>query len=420
MVVQTVKQNEHGDPDRAKSRIVALGNYEDDIWTKHDKFAPVINKTNHRILTTIAVDMGCRQKQANCKNAFLHPELPSNETVICKPPYGCPLACDDELWLLKKTIYGLRRSPHHWYKYITDAFTRLGLVPLPHEPCIYTGIIIPDEPPIYIGLYVDDFTYFSASDAVEKAFETRLGADIEVEFMGTVTWFLGCLYTWSTLPDGRLTCHISQTAKIESMMDEFGMADSNPAPSPYRSGMAIDRIESDGVDPSRKIPLVKQFQRMVGGFNWLALCTCPEITTVTRLLARQMRNPSAQHIESAKRVLQWLGGTRTHGIRFTQGEAFAKGIVAWVDRPSDVTSTTCYTDANWGPQDASTSRPGQTITMDECRSLLGHIVIRMGGPLIWDCLREPKSSRSVCQAEILSMDEGCKSLQMIRHVLEDL
>ena len=131
------------------------------------------------------------------------------------------------------------------------------------------------------------------------------------------------------------------------------MEDSNPAPSPYRSGMAIDRIEPGGVDPSKKIPLVKQFQRMVGGFNWLALCTRPEITTVTRLLARKMRNPTTQHIESAKRVLQWLGGTRNHGIQFTQGEAFAKGIVAWVDRPVDVTSTTCYTDANWGPQDAS-------------------------------------------------------------------
>ena len=125
-------------------------------------------------------------------------------------------------------------------------------------------------------------------------------------------------------------------------------------------------------------------------------------------------------MESAKRVLQWLGGVRNHGIRFTQGGAFAAGISAWVDRPAGVTSTTTYTDANWGPQDASTPLPFQTITPDECRSLLGHVVIRMGGPLVWDCMREPRSSRSVCQAEILSMDEGCKSTLMIRHVMADL
>ena len=78
MVVQTVKQDEHGDPARAKSHIVALGNYEDDIWMKSDKFAPVISKTNHCLLTTMAVDMGRKQKQADCKNAFLHPNLPES------------------------------------------------------------------------------------------------------------------------------------------------------------------------------------------------------------------------------------------------------------------------------------------------------------------------------------------------------
>ena len=420
MCVQTIKHDEHGDPDRTKSRIVALGNFEDDIWSKSDRYAPVISKTNHRLLTTIAVDMGRKQKQGDCKNAFLHPDLPENETIICRPPHGCPLSKIDELWLLKKTIYGLRRSPHHWFKYISEAFLRLGLKPLPNEPCIFTGTLIKGEPPIYVGLYVDDFTYFSASDAVENAFEDRLGSDIEVEFMGDVTWFLGCLYTWQTLPDGRLTVHISQTAKIESMLEEFDLLDANPVNNIYRSGFAIDRIRPDGIDPSEKRPLVKSYQRLVGGLNWLSLCTRPEITTAVRLLSRRTKNPTTQHLDSAKRVLQWLGGTRTHGIRFTQGEAFAKGIVAWVDRPADVTSTTTYTDANWGPQDASTALPGQTITDDECRSLLGHIVIRMGGPVAWDCMREPKSSRSVCQAEILSMDEGCKSTLQVRNISIDL
>lgn len=34
MVVQTIKTNEHGEPDRTKSRVVALGNCKDNIWTK--------------------------------------------------------------------------------------------------------------------------------------------------------------------------------------------------------------------------------------------------------------------------------------------------------------------------------------------------------------------------------------------------
>ena len=79
-----------------------------------------------------------------------------------------------------------------------------------------------------------------------------------------------------------------------------------------------------------------------------------------------------------------------------------------------------YTDANWGPQDASSAKPGDSITCDEVRSLLGHIITRMGGPLLWDCVREKKSSRSVCESEICSVDEGCKSGLQVRHISQDL
>ena len=44
----------------------------------------------------------------------------------------------------------------------------------------------------------------------------------------------------------------------------------------------------------------------------------------------------------------------------------------------------------------------------------------MGRPIIWHCKREPQSSRSACQAEILSMDEGCKSTLKIRNLLTNL
>lgn len=40
MCVQTIKHDDNGDPNQAKSRIVALGNHEDDIWTKSIIFSP--------------------------------------------------------------------------------------------------------------------------------------------------------------------------------------------------------------------------------------------------------------------------------------------------------------------------------------------------------------------------------------------
>lgn len=185
--------------------------------------------------------------------------------------------------------------------------------------------------------------------------------------------------------------------------------------------MVIDRLPHDGIDPESKKPLVTRYQKLVGGLNWLGCSTRPEITAAVSLLSRHLKNPSSSHMDSAKYVLAWLKGSLDHGIRFTQNGSCTEGLTAWPERPMDSPFSLTFTDANWGPQDASHPKPDQTIVEDEVRSLLGHVIMRMGGPLIWGCVREPsKASRSSCEAEIGAMDEGCKSTQQIRNIMGDL
>jgi glycosyltransferase involved in cell wall biosynthesis len=87
MNVQTIKKDEVGDPDRVKkSRIVALGNFEDRVWSKSEKYAPVLRDESSRAMTSMAVEMGRREKQGDCKNAFVQSYLPKDETIICRPP----------------------------------------------------------------------------------------------------------------------------------------------------------------------------------------------------------------------------------------------------------------------------------------------------------------------------------------------
>jgi hypothetical protein len=310
MVVQTVKPDEFGNPIRAKSCIVVLGNYEETPWTKSKKYAPVIQKESHRLLTSIAVSKGRTQEQGDCKNAFCHPLLPPDETVIVRPPPGCPLSKPDKLWLLRKTLYGLRRSPKHWFNKFCDAMAKCGLTACPHDPCVFTGVLIEGQPPIYLGVYVDDFTYFSESPEVEKAFEYALDQHLQVNFMGDVSWFLGC-----SDANGKLTISITQTAKIEALLDEFGMDDCNATASPYRS-----------VSPkmARKPKLVKAYQRLTGSLNWLSLNTRPELTVLVSLLLSHLHDPSSGHMTAAKHVLSWLSGTRNHGIRSLKGGPLLK------------------------------------------------------------------------------------------------
>ena len=70
MKLFSIKPDMDGDPNRAKSRFVALGNLEQRIWSREDKYAPVLSSIAARLLTSMAVDDGRRLKQEDCKNAF--------------------------------------------------------------------------------------------------------------------------------------------------------------------------------------------------------------------------------------------------------------------------------------------------------------------------------------------------------------
>ena len=90
MCVMTIKRDKNMAPDRAKSRIVVLGNLEGRLWEKSEKYAPVLQYSSLRLLTSMATE-NCRiLKQGDCKNAFCNARLPDDETTIIRPPPGDP------------------------------------------------------------------------------------------------------------------------------------------------------------------------------------------------------------------------------------------------------------------------------------------------------------------------------------------
>ena len=421
MNIFTVKKDKLGKPVRAKSRIVVLGNLERRVWEKADRYAPVLTSTSSRLLISMAVQDGRIMKQGDCKNAFCQPTLPDDEITIVRPPKGCPKSKPGTYWRLKKTLYGLARSPRHWFDNFTGVLRDLGFESMPHDPCVFKCTPIPGEPPIFLGCYVDDFIFYSRSDRVEEWFEEMLTSKLRVDFMGAVSWFLGSSYEWHFLPNGKLTCHISQQAYTESLVEKFDMVDSNPARSPYRSGLPIDRIPRDDVHPDNKKALVKEYQSLMGGLIWLVTNTRPDINVATNLLGRFNANPSQGHMTGAKHILRYLSTTASYGIRFTEDHNPLAGHVSFPPE-EDINGLAVCTDSSWGPQDASNPKPGneRTCILEEMHSIGGYYITRMGGPLQWSVIREKRISGSSCEAEIKAMDEGTKGVQFIRHLMMEL
>ena len=101
-----MKNDKDGKPLRAKSRIVVLGNFEDRLYQKSQRYAPVLKYSSLRLLTAKAVGNKRILQQGDCKNAFCNTTLPDNEVTVIRPPIG------DEVYekISKNQYLSLRRA----------------------------------------------------------------------------------------------------------------------------------------------------------------------------------------------------------------------------------------------------------------------------------------------------------------------
>ena len=237
--------------------------------------------------------------------------------------------------------------------------------------------------------------------------------------MGRVTWFLGIVYFEWTVTSDTVAVHLSQVGYISKLLRQNQMEQCNGTVTPYHSSLVIDRLPTPEPGSLPDPALTKEYQKLMGGsYVWLNGSTRPDLCVVIKLLTEFNSHPLPAHLATARYVLQYLQQSRTQGISYSSTSSNLSGSISY---PCTNPATTGYTDANWGPQDASTPSPTDTITIaDECRSLHGAIVTCMGGAISWQVERESKISRSTCEAEICAADTGCKLIQALCHVLEDL
>lgn len=439
MCVLVIKTDEAGQPDRAKSRIVVLGNLENRTWGKHERAAPVLKYSSLRLMVSAAIERRRKLKQADYKNAFCNPTLPDDEVTIIRPPLGDPDAQPGEYWLLKKTLYGLRRSPKHWYDMASAALLAMGLKQSAHDPCLFHGIpssadcpAEPTDDPLTVGLYVDDMVYFSASDNIEQRFEQILGSQFKISFMGVVNWFLGTHFTWIDRPHGDISVHLSQVAFAQNLVERYRQQNINlnPKATPYRSGLPIDSLPAytGDMDDPAFLRLRLQYQSIVGSINWLATNTRPDLAPVTSFLGAYNHVPTQQHMDAALYAIKYICNTAEYGIAFHSDSH--KPVSAYVHFPfhhdleayndalpptaAEHHELTAYSDACWGSQLGGSAPQGSEIEMFKLRSMSGYMVVRAGGPVAWSSVRQERTSRSSCEAEVRATDECAKEVLSIR------
>lgn len=118
----TVKYKVDGSVDKYKPRLVAKGFTQSYGIDYQETFAPVAKLNTIWVLLSLVVNLDWTLHQLDVKNALLNSDL---EEVYMEIPSGLETKANmNKVCKLKKSLYGLKQSPHVWFERFTKVFKR--------------------------------------------------------------------------------------------------------------------------------------------------------------------------------------------------------------------------------------------------------------------------------------------------------
>ena len=382
-----VKADADGKAVRFKCRWVAGGHRQVHGVDFEETFAPVARMTTLRCLLAASAHRSWDVQQLDISTAFLHGTV-ENEVYVEQPHgfvEGTNLVCK-----LVKALYGLKQAPRAWYAKLKEALLLLGF----RASQAYTSFWIlcdrDGNPVAYMTSVVDDM----AIAAPTRALTSRIAADILRRFKGTLggrlNHYSGFKATWL-----QRSVVLTQEAHVKAMLHSFEplQQDWSPRQLPMAAGT---RLTADGVQGQAKSPLLNvikyPYRALIGGMNYVACLTRPDIAYTVNQLARYSNAPTIAHWIVAIDCLRYLKSTTTWGIE-----------LGHMDQPAFA-----YVDSSHG-----------TGTADYL-PVAGHAVYVHGGVVSHASHTVKLACTSSNESELRGMSDYTKEVLFVSKVLKEL
>lgn len=153
-------------------------------------------------------------------------------------------------------------------------------------------------------MYVDDILITGSSSVLIHKLIQKLQSCFALKHLGTPEYFLGIEVKY--LPSGSVI--LTQTKYTQDLLQRVNMFNCNPMSTPIVANLKLTKHGTDSLsDPS-------QYRSIVGGLQYITL-TRPELTYSVNKICQFLSKPLNSHWCVVKRILRYLSGTITHGLR---------------------------------------------------------------------------------------------------------
>jgi hypothetical protein len=372
--------NEKGEIEKYKARLVAKGYSQKHGVDYNEVFAPVARWDTIRIILALAANQNWKVFQLDVKSAFLHGELA--EDIYVDQPLGYQKGSKNEVYKLRKALYGLRQAPRVWYSKIENYFINEKFEKCSHEHTLFVKYA--DQGKLLIvSLYVDDLICTGNDLTMVHDFKESMMKHFAMTDLGKMRYFLGVEVT-----QNEQGIFIQQHKYAEEILKRFGMENCNTVKSPIVIGCKLVKDE-DG-----KPVDAREYKQIVGCLMYL-LATRPDLTYSVCLVARFMDRPTEMHMMAIKRILRYLKGTLTHGVLYKHT----------IDRRLELVG---FSDSDYAGD------------LNDRKSTSGYVFMLGTGVVSWSSKKQPIVTLSTTEAEYVAAAACACQCVWMRSVLEHL
>ena len=296
----TIKHKANGSIKRLKARLVAKGFIQSYGIDYRETFAPVAKLNTIQVLFYLAANQDWPLHQLDVKNAFLNGNL--EEEVYMEIPSELETSFNNNrVCKLKKSLYGLKKSPRAWFDRFAKSVTKQGYTQCQADHTLFVKFSSEKKIAVLI-VYVDDIILTGDYEEELLGMKKHLAKEFEIKDLGYLRYFLGMEVVRS-----KKGIFFSQRKYVLDLLKETGMLGCKPADTPMDSTKKIGTEKNSApVDKGR-------YQRLIGRLIYLSH-TRPDIGFSISVVSQFMNNPIEEHMEAVNTILRYLNMTLRIGL----------------------------------------------------------------------------------------------------------
>ena len=135
---------------------------------------------------------------------------------------------------LKKSLYGIKKSPRMWYQKFDTYILGLGFVRSKVDHCVYSKQV--GDHFINIVLYVDDMLLIGNNKDVIKEVKSQLSSKFDMKDLGATNFILGMEIRRDR---ANKMISLNQRKYVEMVLQRFNMQESKPVKVPIPVGVKL-------------------------------------------------------------------------------------------------------------------------------------------------------------------------------------